>query len=421
MSHDFAAGFRNAAPYIRMHRESTAVVVFGGEAIRSRNFPSLVHDVALLHSLGMRLVLVAGSRPQIERRLKERDQAAKVHEGLRITDGPALRAAMEAAGENRITLEQRLTMALPGSPMAGNRVSVASGNFVTAQPVGVRDGIDYRATGSVRRIDTHAIEQRLDSGAIVILTPLGYSITGEAFNLSTPELASKTAQALGAEKLIALHEGKALGESELSLAAAAKKRVRGDLRLHLSAAIEAVKGGVSRAHLLSRKTDSALIYELFTREGVGTLIVAEPREKARPATPADVAGMLELLEPLEEGGQLVRRPREVLERDLEDFLVVARDGTILGCCALHELGEGAGELACLAVRPTHRTEGRGQALVSAIVEQAKAKGLSRLFVLTTQSAHWFVEQGFAPAKPSSLPKGRSYDRRRKSKVLERQL
>ncbi|MFT5358853.1 MAG: amino-acid N-acetyltransferase [Polyangiales bacterium] len=415
---DFAFWFRHAAPYIRAHRGRTFVIVFGGEAMRSPRLPDLVHDVALLHSLGIRLVLVAGSRPQIESRLAERNLTARIHEGLRITDAPALIAAKEAAGENRVELERLLTMALPGSPMAGARVRVASGNFVTARPVGVLGGVDYGSTGHVRRIDAEAIRQRLDDEAIVILTPLGYSLTGEAFNLSTPDLASRAAAALGADKLIALVEGETPGESELSIEGARSWPAKGDLRQHLDASVQAVSLGVERAHLIQRTLDGALLRELFTRKGVGTLIASAPTEAVRRARAGDVPGLLALLEPLAVAGQLVNRPRQVLERDLEGFLVIARDENILACAALREFEDGSGELECLAVSEDHRAGGHGRTMVAAVVQRARECGLKRLFVLTTQSAHWFVEQGFEACDPEALPASRgAYNSQRASKVL----
>ena len=413
----FATWFRHAAPYIRAHRGRTFVIVFAGEAMRSRHLPELVQDVALLHSLGIRLVLVAGSRPQIERRLKERGQAAHLEGGVRITDAAALRAAKEAAGENRVELERLLSMALPGSPMAGARVRVSSGNYVVAKPLGVIDGVDFQSTGRVRRIDVEGIQQRLDDGAIVILTPLGYSLTGDAFNLTTPELAAHAAAALGADKLVGLVEGKGLKENELTADAAAKKKCRGELALYVDAAVHAVRGGVPRAHLIPRKEDGGLLRELFTKRGIGCLVTQTPSERVRPARPHDVPALMALLEPLERSGFLVHRPREVLERDINEFVVAARDEEVLGCAALHRFGDD-GELACLAVDGEHRASGRGRVLLKAVVDRAKELGLKRLFVLTTQSSHFFVEQGFVPSKPSELPKLRKrYDHKRKSKVL----
>ena len=429
----FLRDFRLAAPYIRAHRGKTFVIVFGGEAMRSRKLPELVEDVVLLHSLGVRLVLVAGSRPQIERRIADRGGESAYHGGLRITDAAALAAAKEAAGVNRVELERLLTVSLPGSPMAGARIRVAAGNFVTARPCGVLGGVDLQHTGRVRRVDAEAIRQRLDQDAIVILTPLGYSLTGEAFNLSTPELAAHTAAALGAEKLLALAEagpwkagGKRVGEltlAELEARLRSNRPLANDLRLHLEAAAHAVRDGVVRAHVLPRKADGALLRELFTREGIGTLVSREPYEEVRAARPRDVPALLRLLAPLESRGVLVHRPREVLENDVERFRVLERDGLLLACAAFYPYdGDSTAELACLAVDERHQQAGRGAAMLEALEREAKDRGLTSLFVLTTQSDHFFRAHGFQPAAASRLPASRPpYDRRRKSKVLFKAL
>jgi amino-acid N-acetyltransferase len=429
----FLKDFRLAAPYIRAHRGRTFVIVFGGEAMRSPKLPELVEDVVLLHSLGVRLVLIAGSRPQIERRIAERGGESRYHGGLRITDADALAAAKEAAGVNRVELERLLTVSLPGSPMAGARVRVAAGNFVTARPCGVIGGVDLLSTGRVRRVDAEAIGQRLDDDAIVILTPLGYSLTGEAFNLSTPELAAETAVALGAEKLVALTEaktwtrgGERVGEltlAELATRLASKRKIAADLRLHLEAAALAVRGGVRRAHVLPRKAEGALLRELFTREGIGTLVSREPYEDVRRAEPRDVPALLQLLEPLAAQGVLVHRPRRALENDIERFRVLERDGLVLACAAIYPYSQaGSAELACLAVHPEHRGHGRGEAMLKAIEREARDQELRSLFVLTTQSDHFFQQHGFVPAAKSALPAKRpAYDRKRRSKVLTKKL
>ncbi len=430
----FVDWFRKSAPYIRQHQGRTMVIVAGGEVMQSAGLPDLVADVALLNSLGVRLVLVVGSRPQIDARLADRSVVSRLHEGVRVTDRLALAAAMEAAGTNRVELERLLSMGLPGSPMAGARVRVTTGNFVTARPLGVLDGVDYGFTGRVRRVDHEAIGAQLDAGAIVILTPIGYSVTGECFNLSTPELAAETAVALAADKLVCLVEGRGVHDGQGGIHTeletrqgrailASERDLSTDVRQHLEAAVHAVEGGVPRAHIVDRRADGALLRELFTRDGIGTLVTDELYEGVRPARLRDVPSLLRILEPLEEQGVLVHRPREVLETDIERFVVVERDGLVLGCAALYAFpAEGAGELACLGVHPGYRAHGRGEVLLRAIERRAKAEGLRRLFVLTTQSVHWFVERGFAPGSPAELPADRGgYDPIRGSKVLFKTL
>ncbi|MDH3901197.1 MAG: amino-acid N-acetyltransferase, partial [Gammaproteobacteria bacterium] len=338
----FIEGFRQSAPYIHAHRDCTFVLAFGGDAVADSRFDDLVHDIALLHSLGIRLVLVHGARPQIEARLRARGARLEYANGLRVTDDAALECVKEAAGTVRVEIEALLSMGLANTPMAGARIGASSGNFVTARPLGVRDGIDYCHTGEVRRIDIAAIRQHLDDRRIVLLSPLGYSPTGEVFNLSAEEIAVAAASDLQADKLILLTEETDLRDgrrqlvSQLSLSDATKllqsrRKLPEDTVRHLQHAIQACRKGVRRTHIVSRRQDGALLLELFTRDGNGTLITAEIYEGLREAVIDDVGGILELIKPLEEAGILVRRSRECLEMEIDHFLVIERDGTVIAC------------------------------------------------------------------------------------------
>lgn len=431
----FVDFFRLSAPYIHAHRGRTFVVMFGGEAVIDADFRHLVHDVALMHALGVRLVLVHGSKPQIDRRLRERNLKSRFHNGLRVTDHATMRCVEDAVGNTRMRIEGLLSMGLPSSPMAHARIRVASGNFVVARPFGVRDGVDFQRTGGVRRIDAEGIKMRLDSGAIVLISPLGYSPAGEPYNLSSHELAASAAIALGADKLILLVEGRGvidrrrrlipqLAPAEAEALLADGKHLHPDTTKHLAAAARACREGVRRTHLVERRTDGAVLQELFTREGRGTLVTSERYEDLRPAGLDDIAGLLELLQPFEEAGILVRRSRETLEEELDHFYVVERDGMIIGCAAVEAYQpENVGELYCLAVHERYREAGRGEAIVDAIVDKARAMGLRQVFVLTTQTSDWFRERGFAQATVKALPAVRRarYDHRRRSKVLVREL
>ncbi len=433
----FVDFFRASAPYIHAHRGRTFVVMFGGEAVVDADFPKLVVDLALMHSLGVRLVLVHGSKPQIDRRMRERKIPMRFHEGLRVTDRATMSCVNDAVGSIRGRVEGLFSMGLPSSPMEHARLRVASGNFVVARPWGVRGGVDFQFTGGVRRIDAEGIRQRLDDGAIVLLSPLGYSPTGEAFNVSSHEVAAAAAASLGADKLISLVEGRGavdrrgrllpqLDPAEAEALAKSGKHLHPDTAKHLLAAARACREGVRRVHLVERRADGAVLQELFTREGRGTLITAEQYEGIRPARLEDIPGMLRLLGPLEDAGVLVRRSQETLEHELERFVVVERDGLIIGTGALEVFeGEGArlGELYCLAVDPSYREAGRGEALVEYLAERARDAGLDQLFVLTTQTAHFFRERGFSPKPWTALPKARRarYDHRRRSKVLVRAI
>lgn len=431
----FVELFRLAAPYVHAHRGRTFVVMFGGEAVIDHDFPHLVQDLALVHSLGVRLVLVHGSKPQIERRMRERKVPLRFAGDVRITDRATMSCVEDAVGHIRGRIEGLFSMGLPSSPMENARLRVASGNFVTARPRGVRDGVDFQFTGGVRRIDADAMRQRLDSGAIVLVSPLGYSPTGEIFNLQSHEVAAATAAALGADKLVCLVEGKGVVDkrgrpvaqitpAEAEAMSLNGKHLHADTRKHLASAARACRDGVRRTHLVERRVDGAVLQELFTREGRGTLVTQEQYEGIRPAHTEDIPGILALLGPLEDAGFLVRRSRETLEHEIDRFVVVERDGLIIGTAALEAFPEEkTGELYCLAVNPRYRESGRGEQLVEYVVDRARAMGLARVFVLTTQTAHFFRERGFVPASPRTLPAVRRerYDHRRRSKVLFREV
>lgn len=431
----FVHWVRQVTPYIHAHRGKTFVIAFGGEAVADCAFPELVHDIALLHGLGIRLVLVHGARPQIEERLARQGAALHYVNGLRITDATALACVKEAVGAVRVDIEALLSLGLANSPMAGVRIPVVSGNFVIARPLGVIDGIDYGHTGRVRRVDRQSLRAVLDQGMVVLMPPLGYSPTGEVFNLSAADVASATARALGADKLIYLIEEDSLAqarlpptllarEAEALLARTEAPPLPPELAHCLRASAEVCRHGIRRVHLVARARDGALLRELFTREGSGTLVSSEPFEELRPARIDDVAGIVELLRPLEAAGILVSRSRERLETDIERFVVAERDGLITACAALYPYAEEAmAELACLAVHPDYRASGRGGRLLDYMEQMARTRGIERLFVLTTQTAHWFRERGFEPADLGALPIQRQalYNFQRNSQVFIKTL
>ena len=431
----FVDWFRSSSPYIHSHRGKTLVILFGGEAVEDDNFPNLIHDIALLHALGIRLVLVHGARPQIEERLNLRDVEMQYINGLRVTDEPALRCVKEAAGAVRVEIEALLSTGLANSPMAGARIRVASGNFVTARPIGVKNGIDYCHTGQVRRIDAVAVRKVVESDAIALIPPLGYSPTGEVFNLSAAEVAAEVAVALSADKLIMLTEGESLKNArgrvltnvipkEVEELLKRRRSIPEEMAQNLRRAVDACRRGVKRTHLLNRLNDGVLLQELFTRSGVGTMLTAEHYEEMRTATIDDVGGILNLISPLEEQGTLVRRSRELLETEIDRFTVVELDGMIIGCAALYcYQNEGMAELACVTVHSDYRNGGRGDSLLQHMEKQAKTCNIDKLFVLTTETAHWFRERGFVPSEVKSLPlkKRELYNYQRNSKVFIKPL
>ncbi|MDR7025588.1 MAG: amino-acid N-acetyltransferase [Pseudomonadales bacterium] len=431
--HDHVNWLRHASPYINAHRDCTFVVMLPGEGVAHPNFGNIVHDLVLLHSLGVRLVLVHGSRPQIEARLANNGLTPRFHRDLRITDSPTLECVIDAVGQLRIAIEARLSMDMARSPMQGSRLRITSGNFVTARPIGVVDGVDYHHTGEVRRIDRKGINRQLDERSIVLLSPLGYSPTGEIFNLACEDVATRAAIDLDADKLLLFgaecglldEAGKLVRELRPQQVPAHLLRLGSSYQAELlDAAAEACKAGVRRSHIVSYAEDGALLSELFTRTGNGTLVAQEQFESLREATIEDVGGLMELITPLEDQGILVRRSREVLEREIEQFSIVEREGLIIACAALYQIADSDfGELACLAVNPAYRHGGRGDELLERIEERARAQGLKTLFVLTTRTAHWFRERGFMPSSVNRLPAARAslYNYQRNSQVFEKAL
>jgi|TARA_B100001121_G_scaffold248739_1_gene224249 amino-acid N-acetyltransferase len=429
-SNDWLHGFRHSSPYINTHRGRTVVLTIPGDAIAHGNFINIIHDIALLSSLGVRLVVAFGARPQIQARLDGAGVESTFVRGLRITPEAHLPLVMEAIGGLRAYLESQLSMGLVNSPMHNARIRVSSGNYVAARPVGVLDGIDFGHTGKVRRVDAEGIGRLLELGHIVLLPPMGYSPTGDAFNLSYEDVGSQVAMALKAEKLIVFIDDQGVLEAdgslirELTTRQASERLAAGVVTGHdadlLKAACDACIKGVRRAHIISYIEDGALLSELFTRDGSGTLVSSDNYEQIRQARVEDIGGILELIQPLEEQGILVRRSREMLETEIDRFVVAERDGTIVGCAALyHYPEEGAGELSCFAVDPAYRRAGRGDELLARIEKLARGLGIHTLFVLTTQTEHWFRERGFQPTSVQSLPgpKLASYNTQRNSKVF----
>ncbi|AFJ02899.1 N-acetylglutamate synthase [Methylophaga frappieri] len=416
---DMIRWFRAAAPYIHAHGGATFVIAFDGESIAGPEFDHLIHDLAILNSLEIRLVLIFGARPQIEQRCHALQVPVHYHHCLRITDDASMQIARQVIGDLRIAIEAKLSAGLPQTPMADARIRCVSGNWVTARPAGIIDGIDLGHTGEVRRIDSVAIHQQLEQGNVVLLSPLGYSLTGEIFNLSAEAIATAVATSLQADKLIFIGQRDAALPREITL-----DQITDYQHPMLAAAQTACLGGVERVHLLDRLIDGALLQELFSRDGVGTLISAHSFESIRQATIDDVGGILELLHPLEANGVLVKRSRELLEREIEKFTVMERDGSVVACAALYPYPESqVAELACLAVSDSYRRRGRGKQLLAVLEQRARQQGLQALYVLTTQTAHWFIEHGFQRSDIADLPveKQALYNYQRNSSVFRKSL
>jgi len=425
--------FRGSSPYIHNHRGRTFVIYISGESITHSGFAHLIHDIALLNSLGVKLVLVHGARPQIEQQLKTLKIKSSFHNGWRISSAETLPGIEQAVGQVRVNIETQLSMGLINTPMSGASLRVISGNFVTARPYGIRDGIDFGFTGDIRKVDTEAIQQQLTLNNIVLISPIAYSPTGEAFNCRAEDVATATATALGADKLIfMMPTGGASNDKQdiihqlnlLEAQSLLDKKQNDELtQLHLSSAINACKNGVRRAHLISHETDGALLLELYTRDGSGTMVTTDVYEGLRQASIDDVGGVLELIQPLEDQQILAHRSREQLELEIEQFTVIERDGMIIACAALYPYDKHCAELACVAVHNDYQKQGRAGELLQHIQQQCLQKEITQLFILTTHTAHWFIEKGFTQGALEQIPIQRRdmYNAQRNSKIYIKKL
>nr|WP_297350938.1 amino-acid N-acetyltransferase [uncultured Caldimonas sp.] len=439
--HTFVPWFRSVAPYIHAYKGETFVVAMAGEGIAAGKLNAFVQDLAILHAMGIKLVLVHGFRPQVNEQLAAKGHPARFSHGIRITDAVALDCAQEAAGQLRFEIEAAFSQGLPNTPMANATVRVVSGNFLTARPVGVVDGVDFQHSGVVRKVDGMAIRRAIDTGAVVLLSPFGFSPTGEAFNLTMEDVATSTAIALQADKLLFLTEiagiredqadpespidtELALPEAERLLASLPRPTQPTDTAFYLQHCVKACRAGVERTHILPFSVDGALLMEVYTHDGIGTMVVDEKLESLREATADDVGGILQLIEPFERDGTLVKRSRTEIERDVSYYTVIEHDGVIFGCAALYPYPESkTGEMAALTISPQVQGQGDGERILKRIEQRAKAMGLQSIFVLTTRTMHWFIKRGFQQVDPDWLPEARKrkYNWDRRSQVLVKRL
>ncbi len=447
--HTFIPWFRAVAPYIHAYRGKTFVVGIAGELIAAGKLNAFVQDLAILHAMGIKLVLVHGFRPQVDEQLAAKGHQSRYSHGMRITDAITLDCAQEAAGQLRFEIEAAFSQGLPNTPMANATVRVVSGNFLTARPVGIVDGVDFMHSGVVRRVDSAAMRRAIDIGALVLLSPFGFSPTGEAFNLRMEDVATATAVALQADKLLFMteidgipeHLGSALSspntaidsaiDTELALADARRllsylppPTQPTDPAFYLQHCVKACEGGVERSHILPFAVDGAILQEIFTHDGIGTMVVDEKLESLHEATADDVGGILQLIEPFERDGTLVRRERTAIERDIANYTVITHDGVIFGCAALYPYPEArTGEMAALTISPQVQGQGDGERILKRVEQRARAQGLDSIFVLTTRTMHWFIKRGFAAVDPDWLPEARKrkYNWDRRSQVLVKKL
>jgi amino-acid N-acetyltransferase len=416
-----------------------------GEAIAAGKLPHIAQDLALIQSMGVKVVLVYGFRPQVSEQLKAKGHEGRFSHGMRITDEVALDGAQEAAGQLRYEIEAAFSQGLPNTPMAGSTVRVISGNFITARPVGIVDGIDFQHSGLVRKVDVAGIKRTIDLGAMVLLSPFGFSPTGEAFNLTMEEVATSVAVALQADKLIFLTEIPGIRvrplehgdnednpiDTELPLAAAKQllaslppAHTPTDTSFYLQHCVKACEAGVERSHIIPFAVDGSLLLEVYVHDGIGTMVVDEKLEELREATADDVGGILQLIEPFEKDGTLVKRDRTEIERDIANYSIIDHDGVIFACAALYPYPEArTGEMAALTVSPQSQGQGDGEKILRRVEQRARAMGLESIFVLTTRTMHWFLKRGFVQVDPDWLPdaRKRKYNWDRRSMVFVKKL
>ncbi|MCV2354262.1 amino-acid N-acetyltransferase [Paucibacter sp. B2R-40] len=439
--HTFVPWFRSVAPYIHAYRGETFVVGMPGELVAAGKLNAFVQDLSILHAMGIKIVLVHGFRPQVNEQLAAKGQSPQYSHGMRVTDALALDCAQEAAGQLRFEIEAAFSQGLPNTPMANATVRVVSGNFLTARPVGIVDGVDFQHSGVVRKVDGAAIQRAIDSGAVVLLSPFGFSPTGEAFNLNMEDVATSAAIALQADKLLFVCEVDGVHEqpgdvsspvdTELTLADAVRMLANlpaatepTDVAFYLRHCVRACQAGVERSHIIPFAVDGALLQEVYTHDGIGTMVVDEKLESLREAGSDDIGGIIALIEPLERDGTLVKRDRTEIERDIDLYTVIEHDGVIFGCAALYPYVEArTGEMAALTVSPAVQGQGDGDRILKRVEQQAKSQGLASIFVLTTRTMHWFIKRGFQPVDPEWLPeeRKRKYNWDRRSQVLVKKL
>jgi amino-acid N-acetyltransferase len=439
--HTFVPWFRTVAPHIHAYHGKTFVVAIVGELIAAGKLASFAQDLAILQAMGIKIVLVHGFRPQVTEQLRSKGHAARHSHGMRITDPIALDSAQEAAGQLRFEIEAAFSQGLPNTPMANAIVRVVSGNFLTAQPVGIVDGVDFMHSGVVRKVDAAAIRRAIDIGAMLLLSPFGFSPTGEAFNLTMEDVATSTAIALQADKLLfvteiaGIHEDPAdpqspidtelaLADAEKLLASLPPPLLPTDTAFYLRHCVRACRGGVERSHILPFAIDGALLMEVFTHDGIGTMVVDEKLESLRQASADDIGGVLQLIEPFERDGTLVKRDRTEIERDIGDYTVIEHDGVIFGCAALYPYPESkTAEMAAFTVSPQVQGQGDGERILKRVEQRARAMGLESIFVLTTRTMHWFLKRGFVQVDADWLPEARKrkYNWDRRSQVFVKKL
>lgn len=419
---------RGILQYIPQFRERTFIISVDGAVVTGESFSNILMDIAVLRSLNIRVALVHGASAQIKALAAEQGVTPSNLDGSGVTDDVTLKLALTAS--NRLTHE-----ILEG--LAANDLRAACTNAITAHPLGILHGVDHLLTGKVERVDVEMCQKLLDNGIIPVLPPLGFDGDGKTYRVNSDAVALAAAEALKAVKLmfITTQDGICVGERVIrqmpvadleSVLALQKAEVSPDTLSKAVYAAAACKAGVPRVHVINGGVEEGLLAEVFTNEGVGTLIYGNEFQQVRRAMKKDIRHILNLTKLSVTSEELVKRTRSTIEKHLADYYMFEIDKNPVGCVALHIYPEQKqGELACLYVSPAHENQGIGRKLIQFVENRAREAGLSELIVLSTQAFTYFQSKGgFAEGSPEDLPPARreKYDQSgRNSKVLVKKL
>ncbi len=421
---------RQVSPYFLQHRDSLFVIHIEGDAIEHSSFQNLAKDLMLLSAVGIKIIVIFGAENQISSRLSKNKVVPQLIKGEVIFDSACMVHVREIIGSMRFSIESCFSYVRDGTPMRmGAATKITSGNFVAGKSRGIVEGTDMLFSGEIRSLDDDGMRGRLAEGEIVLIPPVGFAPSGELFNLDSLTLALEISTKLKSSKLIFVSKEKGVlhGDDivrQISVAQAesekSDRQLPGKLKDLLATGVRACRDGVGRVHFISYLIDGTILRELFTRDGVGTMMSDTPFDNLRAANQTDIVEILELIKPMQEQGLLLSRTYENLLEDLKDFIVIIREGTVVAAAALHQYEEfSQGEVACVAVHRDYRGDEFGDMLLSELELRAEKNKVNKLFVLTTQAVDWFKERGYVLGNKEDLPQARldSYSDIRNSAIL----
>jgi amino-acid N-acetyltransferase len=419
---------RGILQYIPQFREKTFILAIDGAIVTDENFATLLLDVAVLRSLNIRVALVHGASAQIRELAEAQKVTPSSLDGTGVTDDTTLKLALTAA--NRLTHE--ILEGLSTSDLRG-----ASTNVVIAHPMGIIQGVDHQFTGKVERVDTELLQSLLAQGVVPVIPPLGFDGDGRTYRVNSDGVAVAVAEALKAVKLIFITaqdgitvQGRLIRQIPVadleSILALHKNEIAPEQISKAVHAVQACKEGVPRVHVINGKVDEGLLAEVFSNEGIGTLVYANDYQQIRRAIKKDIRAIQSLTRKAVESDELVKRTRAMIEKNLGDYFIFEIDKNPVACVALHLYPEQKkGELACLYVSSLHENRGIGKKLIAFVETKAREMGLNELITLSTQAFTYFQSKGgFAEGTPDDLPPARreKYDQSgRNSKVLIKKL